>query len=136
MARPTKQTPEIVAKLLAAYNNAYNDEEAADYAGIDRATLWRWKQEDEQLCNKIDEAKRLPNRKAKENVITAINEGDPSTSKWWLERKDPDFKNKAAVELDPNEEKIEAIIKGLTDDPANKPNVSDDSTADTAKTTE
>ncbi len=85
--RPTKLKPEVVTKLLAAFNMGYNVTEAALYAGISRKTYYVWLCENPDFRNKINRAKIEPNIKAKAVVINAINSGDLRASQWWLERK-------------------------------------------------
>lgn len=85
--RPSKFTPEVVTKLLAAFRMAFNDTEAALYAGISRKTFYDYINEHPDFRNKVRRAKIEPNIKAKEVVVNAINSGDLRASQWWLERK-------------------------------------------------
>lgn len=85
--RPSKMTPQVVTKLVAAFNMGYNDTEAALYAGISRKTYYDWLCEYPDFRNKINRAKAEPNIKAKEVVVNAVNSGDVNAAKWWLERK-------------------------------------------------
>lgn len=111
--RPSKFTPEVVTKLLAAFNLGYNDTEAALYAGISRKTFYDYINERPDFRNKINRAKIAPIIKAKEVVVNALNSGDVNAAKWWLERKAAnEFSTKPRPEPDvPDElsEHIEAI---------------------------
>jgi hypothetical protein len=85
--RPSKFTPQVVTKLVAAFNMGYNDTEAAAYAGISRKTFYDYMCDMPDFRNKINRAKIEPNIKAKEVIINAVNSGDLGAAKWWLERK-------------------------------------------------
>jgi succinate dehydrogenase flavin-adding protein (antitoxin of CptAB toxin-antitoxin module) len=85
--RPSKMTPQVVTKLVAAFNMGYNDTEAALYAGISRKTYYDWLLDNPDFRNKINKAKTLPSTKAKEVIVNALNSGDMNAAKWWLERK-------------------------------------------------
>lgn len=117
--RPTDMTPEVVTKLIAAFNNAYNITEACEYAGIARVTYYRWLEKDDQFSYKMSKAQSAPTRKAKEVVVDAINKGDANLGFRWLERRDPDFKPKAEVyntpELAETREKIKDFLDDTTD---------------------
>lgn len=91
----------VTAKLIEAFNNRYNITEACHYAGITRQTYYNWLEWHAEFANKMEQAKMMPNRRAKEVVIKAIDEGDVNTAKWLLDRTDPDFK--AKLEVDPGE---------------------------------
>ena len=135
--RPTDMTPEVVTKLIAAFNNAYNITEACDYAGIARVTYYRWIEKDDKFSYKMSEAQSAVNRKAKEVVVQAIKEGDASLGFRWLERRDPDFKPKAEVyntpELAETREKIKDFLDDTTDytddDAGSQPTTADSSEA-------
>lgn len=98
--RPTDMTPDVVTKLIAAFNNGFSITEACQYADIARVTYYRWLEKDDEFSYKMSVAQTAPNRKAKANLIDIINnpEADPIgarlASMYWLDRRDPDFKSK------------------------------------------
>lgn len=96
--RPTKKDAEVVGKLIAGFNNGFNDSEACSYAGIARDTFYSWRKNDKQFSDKIAVAQEYPNKKAKEVVLDGINAGNSSDAKWWLERRDKEFKAKGELE--------------------------------------
>lgn len=114
--RPSDMTPPVVAKLIVAFNNGYNIGEACDYADIHRTTYYRWLEKDDQFSYKMSQAQAMPNRKAKEVVLSALNQGDISAAKWWLERKDPEFKNKGELVVPPGQATTEEKLKEFMDD--------------------
>jgi hypothetical protein len=85
--RPSKFTPEVVTKLLAAFNMGYNDTEAVLHAEISRKSYYAYLNEHPDFRNRINRAKIEPTIKAKEVVVNAVNAGDLKASQWWLERK-------------------------------------------------
>jgi len=97
--RPTKKDVETVNKLIAGFNNGFNDTEACSYSGISRETFYKWMKNDKKFSDIIVHAKAYPNKKAKEVLLDGINAGNTSDAKWWLERKDPEFKAKGELEL-------------------------------------
>lgn len=95
---PYKYDEKVVARLVEAFNNSYNVTEACQYAQISRETYYRWLKEIPEFEPIIEEAKAMPLRKAKETITSAIVQGDVNTAKWYVERRDPDFKPKAEVD--------------------------------------
>ena len=85
--RPTVFTSEVVTKIIAGFHNGFNDTEVCLYAQISRNAFYEELKRNKAFSDKITYAKGHPNMKAKELVITNINEGDVATAKWWLERK-------------------------------------------------
>lgn len=111
--RPTDKTADTVTKLIAAFHNGFNDTEACYYAQIARKTYYDWLNKDEEFSNKITYAKMHPNIKAKELVISNINEGDVKSAKWWLERRAKDeFSTKQEHKFDPGAPMIQIDIFG------------------------
>ncbi|CAN5697126.1 hypothetical protein BH23PAT2_BH23PAT2_03050 [soil metagenome] len=85
--RPTKETPTVVTKLVAAFNIGYNDTEACFYAGISRNTYYQWLNDQVEFRDKIEQAKCGLNMKAKGVVVDALGRGDLNTAKWWLKHR-------------------------------------------------
>lgn len=99
--RPTKYTPAIVTKLIAAFEMGYNGTEAAAYAGISRKVLYDWLRDKPDFCDKITAAKAQLNIKAKQVLVQSITDGDVQSAKWWLERKAyKEFNTKALEHAD------------------------------------
>lgn len=57
MGRPTVMTKQTLAKLEMAFRMDCNEREACIFAGIDPATLYRYKQKNPDFCIEIDEWK-------------------------------------------------------------------------------
>lgn len=116
MGRPTDMTPSTVTKLMAAFNNGFNVQEACFYGGISKQTYYRWLKEDSDFSDLMERAKSAPNSKAKEIVIQAINGGDAQLAFRYLQARDPDFKPKFEGELAHGLQETREKIKDFLDD--------------------
>lgn len=136
--RPSKLNVTVVSLLIAAFNNGFNITEACIYAGISRDTYYDWLKNQTGFSDKMTEAQNAVNRKAKEVITQSINAGDAAASKWWLERKDPEFMAKGTLLTDPNQAKVEDKLKEFMDDtdddayPDTSPGTDDGGTEPTA----
>lgn len=115
--RPTKYTPKTISLLIVAFQNGYNVLEACAYSGISSETFYDWLKSKQGFSDAVDRARAMPNRRAKENVIKALNEGDINASKWWLERRDPEFKAKTELSTPPALAETREKIKEFLDEP-------------------
>lgn len=128
----TKHPERIVAMLEAAFNNGFNISEACQYAEISRTIYYEWLADDDLFSYRMSVAQSAPQRKAKQNVIAAIAQGDPSISLRFLMLRDPDFKPKMQNETSPEvaetrnnlKEVLHAISKH---DPSSEPSAPDSS---------
>ncbi len=116
IGRPTDMTPTTVTKLMAAFNNGFNVQEACFYSGISKQTYYRWLKEDPDFSDLMERAKSAPNSKAKEIVIQAINGGDAQLAFRYLQARDPDFKPKFEGELAHGLQETRNKIKDFLDD--------------------
>lgn len=114
--RPTKFDEILVGKLEAAFHNGFNITEACQYAEIDRTTFYDWLAQDDIFSYRMSVAQAAPNKAAKALVIGAIQKGDANLAFRYLERRDPDFKPKAEVNTDPEQQQTRDKIKGFLDD--------------------
>jgi hypothetical protein len=85
--RPTKMTEAVVAKLLWAFANDYNNEEACIYSGISVWTLGRYKEENEDFAKQIELIRNNPNMIAKTILVDSLLRGNVEDAKWWLTKK-------------------------------------------------
>lgn len=124
--RPSKMTKEVLGKLEEAYLSDATHLEAAIYAGIDESTLHDWRKANPELSKRFEALRKMTGLKAKNNIRKKIEEEGKNkynddgelisqgtgTSKWWLERRDPDFKNVSKTELEHtgNKSLIDAIL--------------------------
>lgn len=108
MGRDPIMTPERVKKLEEAFMNGLNVTEACSYSGITRQTYYNYMDEetgDKDFIDKITYAQNFVSIRAKQIVVEKmINDKDVDLSKWWIERKDPEFKDKGVnVNVNPQE---------------------------------
>lgn len=123
-----KNREEALAVLKRCWANGASDKEACQVAGIHYNTLQNWlhgRTEDgggkvEGLIEERDLLKTKPTYTARKNIVNAIDEGDIDTSKWYLERKQPDefsTKNKQDIDITSGgksiEEKEKEILEAL-----------------------
>jgi hypothetical protein len=100
--RPTKMTEETLRKLEDAYLCDATHLQAALFAGISEFTLHDYRKKHPEFSKRIDDLRGMVNLKAKANIKKAIDGNDLQTSKWQLERRDPEYKPKKEVQSDVN----------------------------------
>lgn len=91
--RPKIITPLVEKSLELAFMHGYSAQEACSYAGIHRATFYRYVDTHPDFAERIEAAKERPMNMARKTVVEAIVKGHIPTSKWYLSRKDPEFSN-------------------------------------------
>lgn len=114
--RPTKYTPAVIGKLEIALNNGYNIVEACQYANIHPDTYYDWLKTYPEFSDKMEIAKAMPNRKAKEVIAQAINAGDTNAAKYWLDRRDPEFKQKGELDVNHGLQDTQEKLREFFDD--------------------
>lgn len=102
-------TPEVIAKLENAFSMGCSDPEACLFAGINKATLYRYQQEHPEFSDRKDMLKRKLIMKARAVIAKELNDEDGNTAKWYLERKCRDeFATK--VENDLNAKGLNIVV--------------------------
>jgi len=124
VGRPTIMTPETIAKLEEAFSNGASDLEACFIAGIGKTTLYNYQVEHPEFLERKDGLKNMLKYRSRKNVADSINEGNPETSKWYLERKAKDeFSPKQETELT-GVLPVQMIINKLDDSQSKESNLS------------
>lgn len=95
---PYKYTDATVERLVEAHSKSYSVAEACQYARISKDTYYKWLKEIPEFVEIIEEAKARPIKKAKAVIDMALSANDVATAKWYVERRDPDFKPKAEID--------------------------------------
>lgn len=93
MGRRSKLTPEVQERIATALRAGSYLEEAAQLAGVDRSTLWRWMAKGREarsgqffdFCNVIQGAIAQAEVAAVAR-ISAASQTDWKAAAWWLER--------------------------------------------------
>jgi len=99
MPRPSKLTPKLQDKVVAAVRAGSSPEGAAQYAGIDRSTFYRWMERGrrtrtgpyKKFRDAIDKAKADLETMLAAKIIKGINEGQLDLAIPFLERRYPEL---------------------------------------------
>lgn len=85
VGRPAEKTDEAIRKIeeVAALDGSI--EEMAYYAGIHRATLYRWLEDDKDLNDRIQALRERPILKARQTIVKSLD--NPVSAQWYLSRK-------------------------------------------------
>lgn len=98
----------IVAALIAADGNVAA---AGRALGITRQSIGERIARNPKIQAVLDEFEILAGDYATGNIMRALIAGDVATSRWWKEKRDPDFKN-GSLRLD--DDQIRALIEAST----------------------
>lgn len=93
-------TTATLSKLEAGFSMGLSDTEACLYANIGTKTLYRYCEDNLEFRQRKEELKNHPKLKAKKIIDEQLADGDQATAKWYLERRDDDFKTKIKQEHD------------------------------------
>ena len=88
--RPTVMTPDVLAKLEAAFSWGCTDNEACLYADINPSSLYDYQLIHPEFTKRKELLKDMPNLKARQVINAAIRQKDKQAAQWWLERKKKD----------------------------------------------
>jgi hypothetical protein len=99
-----KKTRKLTDKLVEELERTPLVQTACEKVGITRNTFYRWIKEDEELFKRVNEALSLGtglvNDVAVSNVLSGIKNKDPMFTKYWLDRKHPDFRKPYIFKID------------------------------------
>lgn len=74
---------------------------AAEKTGVSRQSIYRWRQEDKKFEKEMDKAlaegEELVNDMSKSQLLTLIKEKNFSVIRFWLNHRNPKFKDKVEV---------------------------------------
>ena len=87
-----KELSEAIGNLKVGFTKGYSIVEACLYSKINRATYYKYFGDDEELQAEFEECKSNPTMLAKDNIMSSLAGGDINTSKYVLDRKDPEYK--------------------------------------------
>lgn len=96
--RPTVMTQELINKLEEGFSMGYTDREACFYAGITPPTLYKFQEKNPDFVNRKEDLKNSPVLMAKKTIVSNLN--TVNTASWYLEKKDPAFKNVTKTEVE------------------------------------
>lgn len=96
---PKKFTAAVREALLEAWSWEWPDTKACQHAGISTGLLYHVMKVEPQLKSQRDLIRQTPLLASKKNVSDAVQTGDLRTSKWLLERRDPEYSSKQQVDV-------------------------------------
>ena len=123
IGRPSKCTPDVIAKVCDALRLGVSWEAAGAHAGVDRATLTNWRKRgeagEEPFATFLVESTR-----ARDNaevrmaaiVMKHAQEGNVLAAQWWLERRRPESwgrREKIEVESASPDHEVAAALRKL-----------------------
>lgn len=120
LGRPPVMTPEKVREIEGYFTNGANDLESCFLAGISRETLYAYQREHPDFIDRKKALRNMTAYKARMNIKRDIDLGDNTTSKWYLERKDSEFKEKR--DITSNDEAINKVLVEFLDGDKNNTN--------------
>lgn len=103
----------VVKKLEEAFAKGANITTACFYANISRQTLYNWIKENPDLKERFDSLQENPVMKALETIYNKLD--DKEIAKWYLERRNKDFKPKSDMTSDDRPIIPIAIDKDIAD---------------------
>lgn len=99
-----KKTKAILDRLIEEIEKTPIIQIACDKIGISRNTFYRWMKEDKEFLSRVSEAMSLGtglvNDVAVSNVLEGIKKKDAMYTKYWLDRKHPDFRKPFVFKVD------------------------------------
>lgn len=96
MGRPPKIDETTLAKLEDAFMNAFTDEMACIYAGINPSTLYRYIEANPDFGERKEMLKKSPNLLAQKTIVKDIE--NVGGARYWAERRMPEFMPKSKIE--------------------------------------
>lgn len=118
VGRPTVMTPEVIEKIEEELKNGATLQQAAFLANITLKTLYNYFHTEPDFKERCELLQNLVSYRARKNIKEKIEKGDIDTSKYWLDRKDKEFKPKGDLTSD-NEAIQPVLVKFLNGEPKN-----------------
>ena len=118
VGRPTVMTSEVIEKIEEELKNGATLQQAAFLAEISLKTLYNYFDSNPDFKERCSLLQNLVSYRARKNIKEKIEKGDIETSKYWLDRKDKDFKPKGDLTSD-NEALQPVLVKFLNGEPEN-----------------
>ena len=96
----TTFAPNVMLCLKKSFREGLNNGEACLDANISEKTFYLVLEKNEKLKIYFKLLQKNVTKIAKQNIFKKIKAGDTEQSKWWVERRDKDFKNKTDITSD------------------------------------
>jgi hypothetical protein len=115
VGRPTVMTPEVIEKIEEELKNGATLAHASFLADISLRTLYNYFDSNPEFKQRCELLQGMVAYRARVNIKNKIEAGDIDTSKYWLDRKDKDFKQKQDITT--NDESLNPVlVKFITDE--------------------
>ncbi len=95
--RPMTITDSAITKLELAFSYGCTLRESLELAGISRDAYYRLLERQPEFRHRFNMLQQRMILKARANVAEAVYAGDVATSRWLLEKKDPEFQRRSAT---------------------------------------
>ena len=115
MPRPTKLTPELLARLKVVFLIGATYKEAGADVGISEKTISNYTKNNPELLHQIQAWRGAPILKAKQTIVDHLDE--VKTAQWYLERRSPEFKSRQ--DITSNDRELPTPILALLNKPKN-----------------
>lgn len=109
--RPSVFNNEVILALERAFLHGYTDEEACYLAGIEPRNLYNFQKRYPVVKEWKKKLKSKLNQKVRTNIANLIDKEDKDVTKWYADRKLPDFKPKQDIESEIPQTLIVNVIK-------------------------
>lgn len=109
---------EILQKLEEAFKKGMSNREACFLADISESIFYKVLEVNEKLKERFPLLQNSVKIRAKENIVEKINAKDVELSKWYLERRDKEFKPKS--DLTSDDEPLKPILVEFINEKDNK----------------
>jgi len=119
MPRPTKLTPELLARLKVVFLIGATYKEAGAAVGVSERTISNYTKNEPELLRQIEGWRSVPILKAKQTIIDHLDE--VKIAQWYLERRCPEFKSRQDITSN-DQELPTPILAGLSNFVANSTN--------------
>lgn len=93
------QKPVVQERLVQLIEAGFTVKYSCHLVGIDYTTYYKWLQRDTRFRGRIREAEARAVIAAESVIRKAIAEGDVKTAMWYLERRVPEYRPPARVQL-------------------------------------
>lgn len=105
-----KVTEEVMRDIERAVGWGWSLANACDYADVAERTFYDYQKANPGFRMKLDLIRQRPELAARRTVAERLEEGDLSTSKWFLGRRVPEFNPRATMVVQGGQEPDEAAV--------------------------
>ena len=114
-------TPEGLLLLGGWARDGLTDEQIARKMGINKATLYRWKDSYCDICNALKKGKEVVDYEVENALLSSALEGNTTAQIFWLKNRRPDkWRDKQREETDTAAlDKLDEILQEIKEDAQN-----------------